>query len=184
MQYQNRFLALCLTVLFAPHSVLSQDADLPDPAKPVIEKPESEIRGNCLRKIASGSYEIDLDISIDDERIGADIEAAVDNAIRSTELVLEGLQPIDMDFSDLNIDFDPGIIDLHGLDIDIEPVGFDMDAWDININEDQFRFDDDVDVKITGDDGKDEPIDRHSDDADEKNILPNDPKSKGLKKIE
>lgn len=132
MKPHNRFLAVCLIVLFAQIPALSQDNNA---QPPLDENSNPEIPG-CLRKIASGSFELDLDIDIDQETLEADIELALENAMRSAEIVLEVL-PVHLDvmktdFSGMDIKFDPIDINLRDLDIDIEPVEFDMD--DLNIN--------------------------------------------------
>jgi len=172
MKSHNRFLAICLIVLIAQIPGLSQDNNpQSDTAKPFNENSNKEIRSS-VRKIASGSFEMDLDIDIDEEALGADIEIAIDNAMRSVEIVLEGL-PVHLDlmktdFSGLDIEFDPIDINLRDMDIEIEPVEFDMDDLDMNIkrDDDDFRFNNDEQTKMNFNTNEN-----------------NNQKSKGLKKI-
>lgn len=191
MKPHNRFLAVCLTVLLAQIPGLSQD-NSPQPVtdKQLDENSNPEIR-SCLRKIVSGSFELDLDIDVDQETLESDIEMAIDNAMRSAEIVLEGL-PVHLDlmktdFSNMNMEFDPIDINLRDVDIDIEPVEFDMDDFDINIDYDgdDFRFDDDA-VRYTtpyGDDTSHEQTKMNSNDNSKEDPSSNKEKSKGLKKI-
>ena len=178
MKPHNRFLALCLIVLLAQIPGLSQDnKPQSDTAKPVNENSNPEIRSS-VRKIASGSFDMDIDIDIDEEALETDIEIAIDNAMRSVEIVLEGL-PVHLDlmkteFSGLDMEFDPIDINLREMDIDIEPVEFDMDDLDINIklDDDDFRFNNGEQTKM------DSNINEKNDPSG------NNQKSKGLKKID
>lgn len=152
MKPHNRFLAICLIVLLAQIPGLSQDNNpQSDTAKPVNESSNPEIRSSA-RIIASGSFD-NIDIDINEEALETDIEIAIDNAMRSVEIVLEGL-PVHLDlmktdFSGLDVEFDPIDINLRDMNIDIEPVEFDMEDLDINIklDDDDFRFDHDEQKK-------------------------------------
>jgi hypothetical protein len=171
MKPHNRFLAICLIVLLAQIPGLSQDNNLQSgTAKPVNENSKPEIRSST-RKIAPGSFEMDLDIDIDENALETDIEIAIDNAMRSVEIVLEGL-PVHLDlktdFNGLDMEFDPIDINLGDLDIDIEPVEFDLEDMGLNIkrDDDDFRFNNGEQTKMNLN-------------TNEKN----NQKSKGLKKI-
>ena len=177
MKPHNRFLAICLIVLLAQIPGLSQDNNpRSDTVKPVNENSNPETRSS-VRKIASGSFD-NIDIDINEEALETDIEIAIDNAMRSVEIVLEGL-PVHLDlmktdFSGLDMEFDPIDLNLRDMNIDIEPVEFDMDDLDINIklDDDDFRFNNDEQTKM------------NSNTNEKKDSSGDNQKSKGLKKID
>lgn len=151
MKLHNRFVAVCLTVLVAHIPGLTQQTNSQsEPVKPVHEHSKVETGDDGLRKVASGSFERDLDLNIDQKLLEADIEMAIDNAMRSIEIVLDELpirlEPLEMDFNDLNIKFEGITVSLPEMDIDIEPVRFDMDEIDINIEVNDFLFKNDFEL--------------------------------------
>jgi hypothetical protein len=191
MKLHNRFLAICLTVLVAQTPGLTQHSNSQSVSdKPIAENTEEETGNDGFRKVASGSFEMDLDLNIDQKILEADIEMAIDNAMRSIEIVLDDLpirlEPLEMDFSDLDIKFDAIDISLHDMDIEIEPVRVDLDEIDINIkvDEDDFQFENDYKLNTVPSDHKTIEQGKSESDGDGKNgTADNIQKSKGLKKL-
>lgn len=191
MNLHNRFLAVCLIVLVAQIPGLTQHSNSQSvPVKPVEENSKGEIGNDGLRKVASGTFETDVDLNIDQKILEADIEMAIDNAMRSIEIVLDylpiRLKPLEMDFSDLNMKFDAINVSLPNMDIEIEPVGVDLDEMDINIqiDEDDSHFEDDYKLHTAPSDDNTNEQGKLEFDNDGKNeTTDNNQKSKGLKKL-
>jgi hypothetical protein len=192
MKLHNYLLAVCLTVLGAQIPGLTQDSNSQSvPDKPVADNTEVEIGNDRFRKVASGSFEMDLDLNIDQKILESDIEIAIDNAMRSIEIVLDDLpirlEPLQMDFSDLNIKFDPINFSIPEIDIEIEPVKVDMDEIDMNIEVDEgdFQFKNNYKLNtVPSDHNTDEQVKLGPDSDGENGAADNNQKSKGMKKLD
>src|SRR5258707_3742124 len=102
-----------------------------------VEKKE-EVRPDGLRKISTQHHDWDFDINIDEKALKANIEKAIESAMKSVDVALEKLEiniePIVMNMKGLNMDVNPIRIDIPNINIDIEPI--EVDLGDLNINTD------------------------------------------------
>src|SRR5258708_25828403 len=102
-----------------------------------VEKKE-EIRPDGLRKISTKHQDWDFDINIDEKALKANIEKAIESAMKSVDVALEKLEiniePIVINMKGLNMDVNPIRIDIPNINIDIEPI--EVDLGDLNINTD------------------------------------------------
>ncbi|MBI3483305.1 MAG: hypothetical protein HY015_10115, partial [Bacteroidetes bacterium] len=111
---------------------------------------KEEPRPGGLRKITTRSpRDWNFDINIDERALEANIEQAIENAMRSVEGVLEKIEihiePIEINLKDMNVDVDPIVVNIRDLNIDIEPIGVDLPDLDIDADMDHHDFDrDDV----------------------------------------
>lgn len=111
MNQTNRVLSVFL-MMCLPLAVFSQKA---------ASKTE-ESRSSGMRKVASGQ-DLDIDIKIDHKQLEADIEAAVEDALRSIEHSLEGLEihiePISINLDKMDLNLEPLVINIPELNIEI-----------------------------------------------------------------
>jgi hypothetical protein len=160
--YRTLFMFLIIALAVVPG--FSQDANTKkaETKTPVVTKEEP--RSDGLRKITTRtSRDWDFDIHIDEEALEANIERAVEQAMKDLEISLEKLEkleihlePIEINLQKLNLDMKPIDIHIPHLNIDIAPIMIDLDDMDIDIDED---FDHDVDVDFDADDDRDEDDD-------------------------
>jgi hypothetical protein len=142
-----------------------------------------------LRKITNGSgRDLDIEGQIDEDLLEANIELAVEDALKSVEVVLNRLdihiEPIQIDLADLDININPVVINVPDVDIDIDPVEIDLGEMDVDVDEGDLGWSDesdrvDHDVKDDDNDGnvsKSKKSHRKDDDAKDQ--------SNGLKKID
>jgi hypothetical protein len=130
---------------------------------PVITTEEP--RADGLKRITTRpARDWDFDIHIDEEALEANIERAVEQAMKEVDIALEKLEkleihiePIEINLNKLNLDMKPINIHIPHLNIDIEPIMIDLDDMDIDIDED---FDHDVDMDIDADEDRDEDDDK------------------------
>lgn len=145
MRLKNH-LASIFVLICLPLAVFSQNDD---------SKTEGSKAG--LRKIGGGRSP-KIDVHIDQAKLEADIEMAVETALRSVEHSLEGLQiniePIEIDLGNLNIDLEPLVINIPDIDIDIEPIEVELDDMDMDMDNDDWNDEGEDD---------DEEEDRHVD---------------------
>jgi hypothetical protein len=115
---------------------------------------KDEARPDGLRKITTRpTRDLDFDIHIDKEALEANIERAVERALKSVEGTLERLEinidPIKINMKDLNLDVTPILVNLPKLNIDIDPIEVEMPDLDIeahmNHHDSDFDRDDDHD---------------------------------------
>lgn len=162
-----------------------------DPKKTEIKSDsrvsKEEPRADGLKKISGRpAREYDFDIHIDEKALEANIERAIEHAMRDVEEALDKLErqeihiePIEIELGDLNLDLDPIEIHIPDLDIDIDPIDIDLDDLDLDIDMDH-DFDHDVDWDNDNDnDDNDEDLDE---DDDEDSFLNKD-KNKEKDKI-
>lgn len=111
-------------------------------AEPAVKK-EEELKTAGMRKVASGRG---VDVIIDKAQLEADIEAAVDQALREVDTRLESLEihiePIHIELGNMNIALDPIVINIPELNIDIEPIGIELDELDFD-EENDFEMEED-----------------------------------------
>lgn len=203
MSIPNRtlFVFLILSMIIVPG--FSQEANTKNAetkTPPVVTKEEP--RADGLRKITTRtSRDWDFDIHIDEEDLEANIELAVEQAMKEMEVTLEKLEkleihlePIEINLQKLNLDMKP--IDIHLPHLNIDPILIDLDNLDIDIDIDE-DFDHDVDNDIDNDeDDEDNFLKKEKDKEELKNKSDNKDKSdkekteqkekdkaKGLKRI-
>ena len=167
--YRTLFMFLIFALAIVPG--FSQDAN----TKKAETKTQSvvikeEPRSDGLRKIITRtSRDWDFDIHIDEEALEANIELAVEKAMKDLEIALEKLEklaihiePIEINLGNLNLDMKPIEIHIPNMNIDIEPIIIDMDDMDIDIDMDD-DFDRDVDWDNDDDNDNDENRDEDKD---------------------
>lgn len=171
---------------------------------------KEEPRADGLKRISGRpAREYDFDIHIDEKALEANIERAVERAMRDVEEALDKLErleiniePIEIDLGDLNLDIDP--IEIHipelDIDIDIEPFDMDMDIdidhdfdhdfdndWDNDNDHDNDFDEDDEDTFLNKDKNKDKIKEKdkqkNKSDLNDKSEKTDKEKAKGLKKI-
>jgi hypothetical protein len=151
MQYRTLFGFIVLTLAIVP--AFSQEANTKKAetkTQSVVTKEEPRTDG--LKRISTRtSRDWDFDIHIDEEALEANIERAVEQAMKDVEIALEKLEkleihiePIEINLQKLNLDMKPIEIHIPNLNIDIEPIIIDLDDLDIDIDIDE-DFDHDVD---------------------------------------
>ena len=168
--YRTLFVFLILALSIVPG--FSQDAN----TKKAETKTSSvvikeEPRSDGLKKITTRtSRDWDFDIHIDEEALEANIELAVEKAMKDLEIALEKLEkleihiePIEINLVNLNLDMKPIEIHIPNLNIEIEPIIIDLDDMDIDIDMDD---DFDRDVDWDNDDDNDEDLDEDDNDED------------------
>jgi hypothetical protein len=179
------FVLICL-----PLAVFSQQAE---------SKTEQSKAG--LKKIGGGRSP-KVDVHIDQAKLEADIESAVETALKSVEHSLEGLhiniEPIEISLGSLEaLDaLEPLMINIPNLDIDIEPIEAELDDLDIDVDDNDWNDegdededdDQDVDKIITKDKlneeikaGKDKLAKEKANKLKEKS---NKERAKGLNKVD
>jgi hypothetical protein len=155
---------------------------------------KEESRSAGLRKIAARpDRDWDFDIHIDQQALNANIDAAVENAMKSVDVALKNLDihldPIDINLG--NLDIEPIEVHIPNLDFDLPPVDVDQHDLhiDMNIGRDNFHWnkdrDNDEDEKVIHKDESTSPAnqdknkekDKAKDKSDKKD------KTKGLKKL-
>lgn len=197
------FLILALTVVpgFSQDSN-TKKAEAKTP--PVVTNEEP--RADGLRKITTRtSRDWDFDIHIDEAALEANIELAVEKAMKDVEIALEKLEkleihiePIEINLQKLNLDMKPIDIHIPHLNIDIEPIIIDLDDMDIDIDMDE-DFDHDFDNDIDNDEDDEDDFlnkdkNKQKDKMKDKSKVKDKPdtettdqkekdKAKGLKKI-
>ena len=138
MKLHTYVLAISLLVLFFQNRGLSQEKNpQSDPDKPLSRSQETKRTGDGLRKVSLDSYQRDIDI--DNDELETEIETAVDNAIRSIELRFEDIyvHPVQIDLSELNLDWERLEGDFDFMHINIDRVEPDMEDFDIDISIDE-----------------------------------------------
>ena len=137
MKLPNYVLAISLFVLLFQNKGLSQGIQQAGEDKPSNHSEEANTIGDGLRKVASHSYEQDIDIEV--HELENDIEAAVENVLKSFELSFKeiNIHPVEVDLSDLNINLDRFEVDFDFRDINIDRMEFDMENIDLNIDIDE-----------------------------------------------
>lgn len=130
---------------------------------------KEEPRADGLKRISGRpAREYDFDIHIDEKALEANIERAVERAMRDVEEALDKLErldihiePIEIDLGDLNLGIDPIEIHIPELDIDIniEPLDIDMDI--------DHDFDHDFDHDWDNDNHHDNDLDEDEDDDED-----------------
>lgn len=166
MSTQYRPLFVILILLLAIPG-FSQDPKKAEP-KSDVKVSKEEPRADGLKRISGRpAREYDFDIDIDEKALEANIERAVERAMRDVEEALDKLErldihiePIEINLGDLNLDIDPIEIQIPDLDIDIDIEPLDMDM-DIDIDHD---FDHDLDWD--NDNHHDNDLDEDEDDED------------------
>ncbi len=136
---------------------------------------KEEPRSDGLKKITTRtSRDWDFDIHIDEEALEANIELAVEKAMKDLEIALEKLEkleihiePIEINLGKLNLDMKPIEIHIPNLNIEIEPIIIDLDDMDIDIDMDH-DFDRDFDWDNDDDNDNDEDIDEDNDNDEDK----------------
>ncbi|HEX5171880.1 MAG TPA: hypothetical protein VFW11_22025 [Cyclobacteriaceae bacterium] len=187
MNPPNRILVLCSLSCLISIPCFSQESNS------TTQKNDPSSRTAGLRKIASGSHRMDLEINIDDKAIEESVESAVGEAMASVETALEQMEihiePIEINLGDMDMNLDPVVINIPALDIDIEPVDIDLDDIDIDIDvdEDHFHWKNDAAQFLDKDKDKDKVKeknkDKEKDKVKDKSDKENNEKAKGLKKI-
>ncbi len=174
IQYRTLFVFLILALAIVPG--FSQEANTKKAetkTPPLVTKEEPRSVG--LRKITTRtSRDWDFDIHIDEEALEANIERAVEQAMKDVEIALEKLEkleihiePIEINLQKLNLDMKPIDIRLPNLNIDIAPILIDLDDLDLDID-----IDEDFDHDIDWDNDNDKDLDE--DDHDEDTFLNKD----------
>ena len=172
--YRTLFVFLILALSIVPG--FSQDAN----TKKAETKTSSvvikeEPRSDGLKKITTRtSRDWDFDIHIDEEALEANIELAVEKAMKDLEIALEKLEkleihiePIEINLVNLNLDMKPIEIHIPNLNIEIEPIIIDLDDMDIDMDDDFDRdFDWDNDDDNDNDENRDEDLDEDDNDED------------------
>ena len=127
----HAYVAISLLILLFQNRGLSQDNHLD---KPVHDSKETKTLDHDLRKVTSESQQ--LDIEIDTHKLETDIDTAIENAVRSIDLRFEDMDvhPIEIDLSDLNLNWDHLENDFDYRDINIDRIEFDMEELDIDID--------------------------------------------------
>lgn len=203
LPYRTLFMFLILALAVVPgfsQEANTKKAETKTPSVVTKEEPRSE----GLKKITTRtSRDWDFDIHIDEAALEANIELAVEKAMKDVEIALEKLEkleihiePIEINLQKLNLDMKPIDIHLPHLNIDIAPILIDLDDLDIDIDIDE-DFDHDFDNDIDNDeDDEDNFLKKEKDKEELKNKSDNKDKSdkekteqkekdkaKGLKKI-
>ena len=169
IQYRTVFGFLILALAVVPgfsQGVNTKKAETKTP--PVVSKEEP--RADGLKKISTrASRDWDFDIHIDEEALKANIELAVEKAMKDLEIALEKLErleihiePIEINLVNLNLDMKPIEIHIPNLNIEIEPIIIDLDDMDIDSDMDH-DFDRDVDWDNDDDNDNDENRDEDKD---------------------
>lgn len=181
--YRTLIAFLIFSVVIVPAS--SQDANTKKTEAKTSVVAKEEPRADGLKRISTRpSRDWDFDIHIDEEALEANIELAIENAMRDVEITLEKLEkleihiePIEINLQELDLNTKPIQIRIPNLNIDIAPILIDLDDLDldIDINED-FEHD----MYWYNDHDNDEDIDE--DDHDEDTFLNKD-KTKEKDKI-
>ncbi len=172
--YRTLFMFLIFALAVVPG--FSQDANTKKAetkTPPVVTKEEP--RSDGLKKITTRtSRDWDFDIHIDEEALEANIELAVEKAMKDLEIALEKLEkleihiePIEINLVNLNLDMKPIEIHIPNLNIEIEPIIIDLDDMDIDMDDDFDRdFDWDNDDDNDNDENRDEDLDEDDNDED------------------
>jgi hypothetical protein len=187
MKLYPRRLFLAVTIFLTPMFGFSQESK---------NENNEESSKSGLRRVASGSGEVDVNVHINEVILEENIEMSIENAMQSVEVIENPdmqIDPIDIDFTDLNIEIEPIEINIPSIDIEIEPAEVDFDDLDIDVDiddEDFFYHDDDEDAT---EDEELEPIDPNRNKDKNKGELKDKSgkekdksdkeKSKGLKKL-
>lgn len=194
MQYRTLFGFMVLSLAMVPAFAQEVNTKKTETKTPVVTKEEP--RADGLRKLTTRkSSDWDFDIHIDEEALEANIERAVEKAMRDVEVAIEKLEkleihiePIEINLGKLNLDMKPIDIRIPNLNIEVEPIIIDLEDLDIDID-----IDDDIDVDVDEDDllpnknknkeewkNKSENKERHDSDKTKQNEKD---KAKGLKKM-
>lgn len=198
MNTVNRTLFVVLILALAIPG-FGQDTNTSKTEKKTSET-KDETRPNGLRKITTRSpRDFDFDIHIDKEALEANIERAVEQAMKSVEGTLERLEinidPIEINMKDLNLDVTPIQLNIPKLNIDIDPIEVEMPDLDIEAHMNHHDFDRDDDDRdrdnAYSDDDDDKVLRRrdsshHDNDRDkvkDKSDKKEKEKAKGLKKL-
>jgi len=107
-------------------------------SEPVVKEKAST---DGLKKISSGSArDWDFDIHIDHAALAKNIEAAVENAMRSAEGALERLEinidPIEINLKDLDVLTNPIVVNIPNMNFDIEPIEVNVPNIDVDVDVD------------------------------------------------
>jgi hypothetical protein len=153
MNHSSRILPAFLIIFMIAVPCFSQEIEK-------ASKKEESSKSEGLRKIVNNSQRnYTFDIRINHEELEANIEAAVENAIRSVEVALENLErmeihidPIEINMENLDVSLDPIVINIPDFNIDIEPIEIDLDDVD---NDFDFEDEDDSDWE-NNDEGDDD----------------------------
>jgi hypothetical protein len=204
IQYRTLLGFLILALAIVPGFSQEANTKKAETKTPVITK--EELRSDGLRKITTRtSRDWDFDIHIDEAALEANIERAVEQAMKDVEIALEKLEkleihiePIEINLQKLNLDMKPIDIHIPHLNIDIAPILIDLDDLDLDIDIDE-DFDHDFDNDIDNDEDDEdnflkkdknkekEELKNKSDNKDksdnEKTEQKEKDKAKGLKKI-
>jgi hypothetical protein len=204
IQYRTLLGFLILALAIVPGFSQEANTKKAETKTPVITKEEP--RSDGLRKITTRtSRDWDFDIHIDEAALEANIERAVEQAMKDVEIALEKLEkleihiePIEINLQKLNLDMKPIDIHIPHLNIDIAPILIDLDDLDLDIDIDE-DFDHDFDNDIDNDEDDEdnflkkdknkekEELKNKSDNKDksdnEKTEQKEKDKAKGLKKI-
>lgn len=129
MNQISKTLLVCLVISSISITGFAQKAE------PTVKK-EEESKSAGMRKVASGRG---VDVIIDKAKLEADIEEAVDRALREVHTKLESLEihiePIHIDLGSMNIALDPIVINIPELNIEIEPIEIELDELDFDEDE-------------------------------------------------
>ncbi len=145
MSTLHRTLFVVLILALASTTAFSQDSTRQKADKK--DQPEETKEGG-LRKIG-GRQHRNFDINIDEKALKANIEGAIENAMRSVDMALDKLEiniePIEIDLRSLNKDIEPILINIPNINIDIEPIEVDLRHLDIDMDHHDIDRDDDED---------------------------------------
>ena len=132
--YRTLFVFLILALAIVPS--FSQDANTTlkkIDKKTQREETKDESRSDGLMKIKShSSHDRDFDIPIDEEALEANMERAVEKAMKSVELAMEQLDKLDIRMESIKIN-------IPTLNVEIDPIEIDLDDLDIDMDHRHFR---------------------------------------------
>jgi hypothetical protein len=137
MKLQTYVWMISLLVLVFQNRGLSQEKNSQsDLEKTLIQSRETKSTDDGLRKVSLDSNQLDIDIS---HELETEIEAAVDNAIRSLEFRFGDLNvhPVQIDLSDLNLKWEKLEVDFDFPHINIDHLEPDLEDFDFNISIDE-----------------------------------------------
>lgn len=200
LHYRTLLVFLILSMAVVP--AFSQEINTKKAESKTQSVVKEEPREDGLRKISTRTpRDWDFDIHIDEEAMEANIERAVEQAMRDVEIAMEKLEkleiyiePIEINLEKMNLDMKPIEINIPDLNIDIAPIIIDLDI-DIDMDED-FDHDEDWDSNIDTDEddflNKDKNKEKDKEKNKDKSKLKDKPektdkekekdKAKGLKK--
>ena len=171
MKYISRFsVALTIVLLTCGHVF------------PQGQEDSKASRSSGLRKISGPTNPIDVDIDIDEAALEQSIDLAVEQAMKSVDIVLDNLDiripPIDIDLSALDVDIDPIEVNIPDFDFRMDPIDLEIDHdFDIDIDSDDWDDESEFDKQ------KSKPDKDKADKDKQKDKSGKDEKAKGLKKI-